>query len=322
VGVSTAMPLATNAVVQDSNATPNFQCQGQTLGNCANGVDDDGDTLVDCADPDCQGDLDADGYVAAPCGGDCNDNDAAVNPAATELCTNAKDDECDGLVDCADPDCVTNIDADVDGYTALPCGNDCNDADAAVHPGVTEICANTIDDNCDGLADCADSACMPLSICALPTAYCKPRSVVKFNVKRSARDSAGMKVGVTQGSCDALSVMSSDPTKSLSVTIGSCAGVDLTGDALVPNSSRTVFKSRSASGVVPSYVLKVNCRKMYARVKLRHADLKACVANPLRVSLAIDGAQTVYADDTFTESRDGNGNLKRLILRSSISCAP
>jgi hypothetical protein len=41
-------------------------------------------------------------------------------------------------------------DKDGDG---VPWCNDCNDANAAVHPGAPEVCGNKIDDNCDGQVD-------------------------------------------------------------------------------------------------------------------------------------------------------------------------
>jgi hypothetical protein len=44
------------------------------------------------------------------------------------------------------------VDADHDGYGAMPCGNDCNDNDPAIHPGAMELC-DGIDQNCDGVAD-------------------------------------------------------------------------------------------------------------------------------------------------------------------------
>jgi len=59
-------------------------------------------------------------------------------------------------------------DADGDGYTKVnQCGNgnqdDCNDLNAAVNPGVAEICSNNIDDNCNGQID---EGCIPsVTIC-------------------------------------------------------------------------------------------------------------------------------------------------------------
>lgn len=56
---------------------------------------------------------------------DCNDNNASINPSATEICDSV-DNNCNGQVD-------EGFDVDNDGYTT--CGGDCNDNDANIHPG-------------------------------------------------------------------------------------------------------------------------------------------------------------------------------------------
>jgi len=154
--------------------------------------------------------------------GDCNDGNAAINPAATEICdgvdnncnmmtdegvqtTYYRDMDGDGFGDplvtqmaCSQPmgyvanntDCDDNdalefpgqiwyLDADNDGYSCnmlmindscdstqctrpggvwkaaselISITGDCNDSNANINPGVTEI-ANGIDDNCDGQTD-------------------------------------------------------------------------------------------------------------------------------------------------------------------------
>ncbi len=101
---------------------------------------------------------------------DCDDTNSSIHPGATEIC-NLMDDDCDGLIDGADPSItgrsVWYADADVDGYgnpavftpaCTQPAGmvsnnNDCNDAATGIHPGTIEICGNGIDDNCDGQTD-------------------------------------------------------------------------------------------------------------------------------------------------------------------------
>ena len=73
------------------------QCVRRKEITCDNGTDDDTDTLVDCADPDCN---------SLPCGPGCT---CLGGKRAETDCTNGVSDEGPddpaNLVDCADPDC-------------------------------------------------------------------------------------------------------------------------------------------------------------------------------------------------------------------------
>lgn len=67
------------------------------------------------------------------------------------------------------------IDTDGDGYGSpgdalCPNGSetDCNNDNAAIHPGAVELCADGVDNNCNGLTDCADAACAAVAPC-IPT---------------------------------------------------------------------------------------------------------------------------------------------------------
>jgi hypothetical protein len=112
--------------------------------------DFDGDGQPDCADPDADGD----GHSGLD---DCYDLDPTMYVGAPESC-DLTDSDCDGsYVDgFADedldgiPDCVD--DEDGDGY---PLEVDCDDDNAAIHPGVSSDTAVTlgVDNDCDGLID-------------------------------------------------------------------------------------------------------------------------------------------------------------------------
>ena len=81
------------------------------------------------------------GFV--PVGGDCDDEEAAVNPDAIEDCTDGIDNDCDGEID---------EDEDADGDGVSNCAGDCDDDDPDVFPGADELC-DGLDNNCDEAID-------------------------------------------------------------------------------------------------------------------------------------------------------------------------
>ncbi|MBI4438227.1 putative metal-binding motif-containing protein [Candidatus Uhrbacteria bacterium] len=160
------------------------------------GLDNDCDDVVDDgvstptvyyadADGDDYGDADTtqtacetpDGYVDDDT--DCDDDDADVNPGQAEVCDSADvDEDCDGDADdddaSADATTMTAwyLDSDDDSYggawVSTSCDNpssavlvdndeDCDDTDAAINPGATEVC-DSADNDCDDVTDPDDSA--------------------------------------------------------------------------------------------------------------------------------------------------------------------
>jgi len=106
------------------------------------GIDQDCDALIDeDYDQDLDGWLDAVACAGLDGATDCDDSDDSVYLGAVERCDGV-DDDCDGATDEGD-------DLDGDGYTIC---SDCDDADAAVSPDMTEVCGNGVDDDCDGLS--------------------------------------------------------------------------------------------------------------------------------------------------------------------------
>ncbi len=320
VTVTNAVPQSTAVSVADTNASASFLCQAMPAEDCANGSDDDGDGLADCADPDCTGDADGDGYIAAPCGTDCDDTDPAVHPGAAEVCGNGKDDECDGAADCADADCQTNIDGDGDGYFALPCGSDCDDADPAVHPGAAEVCDNGKDDQCDGAIDCDDLECVELPVCSAATAFRRGRSRVRL--RAGARDKAAAKLCVTSELCSALEAIAGDAASSVAVQVGDCAPVLIGGEDLATNRARTVFRAKAPGGAEPRYAVRFSCRSLAATARLAKAELDGCLLNPVRVVVSASRTRSLVAEAPFEALYNGRGELTGYSYRSTVTCTP
>lgn len=103
----------------DSNATVNPDAPE----DCRNGVDDDCNRAVDCADASCL--------------------------CVETSCSDGRDDDADGRIDCADPDCA-----------AQACGvnGQCN-GPACVAPTEAGLCADGLDNDGDGEVDCDDTDC-------------------------------------------------------------------------------------------------------------------------------------------------------------------
>ncbi|MBN2800727.1 MAG: hypothetical protein JXX28_16420, partial [Deltaproteobacteria bacterium] len=144
-----------------------------------NNIDEDCDGSVACfvdSDGDGYGDAAAGVSLDVVDGGcaqvgyassdeDCDDENAAINPDATEGIADGVDQDCDG-----GDLCYLDADGDTYGTTALTtvvsanmsCADagesadhtDCDDDDGDIRPGVAEDPGDDVDQNCDGLEDC------------------------------------------------------------------------------------------------------------------------------------------------------------------------
>jgi hypothetical protein len=121
---------------------------------CDDTIDNDCDNLVDCNDPDCDGDPACPDLIEYP------------------FCFDDLDNDFDGDIDCADrTDCdgvVETCGIGVCASTGSQCNNGtlieaiCTPGDPA-EPGTELSCDNGLDDDCDGLTDTSDPDCTTCS---------------------------------------------------------------------------------------------------------------------------------------------------------------
>ncbi|MFK7990359.1 MAG: hypothetical protein AB8I08_30335 [Sandaracinaceae bacterium] len=139
----------------DSNCSSAEECMESGDVECSDGEDNDGDTRTDCDDSQC--------FSSAPC------------TETDDECSDDLDNDGDEDIDCDDFDCreapaciedgdECSDDLDNDGDEAI----DCADTDCAENPACIEDgaeCSDGDDNDEDGATDCADSDCARVAAC-------------------------------------------------------------------------------------------------------------------------------------------------------------
>jgi hypothetical protein len=182
--------LVTRAQDADGDGVTGAEHGGQDCDDQDAGVYPEAPEICDDIDQDCDGevdegqefatwfpDKDGDGFgddsgAIEACrvlpehvvtGGDCSDLDASVFPSAAEVCDGV-DQNCNDLVDEGLETALWYPDVDGDGYgldsgEIETCGSpegyvtepgDCDDGQTQANPGLEEICADGIDNDCSG----------------------------------------------------------------------------------------------------------------------------------------------------------------------------
>jgi hypothetical protein len=145
---------------------------------CSDGIDNDCDNKVDSADSQCKNictDVDGDGYgnpghSSCTNGGatDCNDNNVAINPGATDTSCNGVDNNCSGTADdgyvptptsCGVGECAAS--GQLECQSGVEVDTCVAGTPVAESPIGFPVCSDGLDNDCDGTTDGADLGCAP-----------------------------------------------------------------------------------------------------------------------------------------------------------------
>jgi hypothetical protein len=232
----------------DDTANPG---EWQNAGDCEDGLDNDGDGLIDCADPDC-------GNESPECAGDddsVGDDDDSAFVGETN-CSDTLDNDFDNATDCDDPDCAL---------------------DANCQAPVPEICNNTFDDDFDGYADCLDLDCVNDPHCGgsgsvfagseLASGTCaigsgltncllmvgNPTEGAQGHIEAGEIVEAAVRVSTSHGAVAelALTIVHFNATDATLVSAGVLSGTDLVDTMFVDNSSCGGTCPSIAGGTAP-----------------------------------------------------------------------
>jgi hypothetical protein len=175
--VDSAVKAPADVALYVDPANPGCAAPPETETNCFDTIDDDGDDLPDCADPDCDSVIGGicDTALAGACAAgtlSCRDGNEACSPDQLPVpegpfgdptCSDAVDGDCDGLTDqeesscqvTLETSCFDGVDDDLDGFL------DCEDPDCAgatlgsCDTGEVGVCATGTTTCAVGVAECA-----------------------------------------------------------------------------------------------------------------------------------------------------------------------
>ncbi|MEM1413975.1 MAG: hypothetical protein AAGH15_03705 [Myxococcota bacterium] len=119
-----------------------------TFATCTDGISNDDDPFIDCADFDCDGVRDPDGELV--CGSDDPGTPEGLDP---ESCRDGIDQDGNGFTDCADFACSRNEDPEIRGV----CGGVPGRVGGIEATYIT--CIDRVDQDQNGFADCNDFSC-------------------------------------------------------------------------------------------------------------------------------------------------------------------
>lgn len=180
-----------------NDANPNIHPNASE--SCADGIDNDCNSLVDCADSTCNG-------FACPNSGTCVGTTCI---SSTEICTDGVDNNNNGLIDCADPNCVMG--------TMCTDSNACTTGDRCVGGGV---CQKTGDVACTSppAAQCYSATGMCLADAGASCFYAPTTGNCNDNLGCTLNDTCD-----GDGGCVGTPKACTQATNTCVATTGSCA---------------------------------------------------------------------------------------------------
>ncbi len=187
---------------KDSKATPEsiayceitgntnlIKTDENTLETCSDGIDNDGDGYIDCNDYSCNGNGTSKDSQATPEAiAYCSISEEKEN--TEEKCSDNRDNDLDGLIDCDDPNCKTMAYCQDVGMEPPDRPDNFDELDPAQISAILaqemHICTDGIDNNKNGKKDCDEYRCHMLSLKSQN--YTGNNAAYKFTCQSSASE--------------------------------------------------------------------------------------------------------------------------------------